>query len=593
MSNVFRKLLLALPLTYAASLFASAGAFAAPATAAKSADSASLQADASVDVTAASTNLDADVPAQFSSTVTAPALVANNGGSEDSIQPTAWQYQALQGVQSKYNCNDNSLNGQAVSRDSFAAGLNSCLQSVEPMLASKPASVSAQDLEVLRRLTQDFRAELSTLETRVEKIQQRTALAQSSQFSTTTKLKGEVIVGLNGVISGGTGDTSIGGTGSNATVSNRARLLLESTFTGKDRLYTRVTAGNGVGYGSYKGNVPVPGIGAAPFLAEGSQTYTGTGPGAANSFALDWLAYQFPLGNTSVYAAGYYGIHSDYADTHSPYFQDFSGGNGAISLLAEESPIYKIGGGTGVGVTIPLSSPGNTLVDSINLSYFAGNPPGANAANSPANDSGLFNGRASYLAQVNFKPSDKFDFGLTYVHGQHKGGAIYDWGSGGGVVGSALTSSGTFAGATLGYNYSNSYGLSAAYKASENVSINGYVSYTSANGTGSIGGATNSFNSDILAYGLGVALPNVGQPGNLLGFFVGQSPSVTNVNNIANSLGAPGTPFNTNSYHLETFYKYKLNDNISITPGLIYLTSPNQIKDSGSLIGTVRTTFTF
>jgi Carbohydrate-selective porin, OprB family len=594
MSNVFRQLLLALPLASAAALFVSVGAFAAPATTSQSAAGAAPKTGSTVDVTAPSTNLDSDVPAQFTSTETTPAaaLVANNGGSEAAIQPKDWQYEALRNVQGKYNCNDNSLNGQAVSRDSFAAGLNSCLQSVEPILAKNPSSVSAQDLEVLRRLTQDFRAELSTLETRVEKIQQRTALAQSSQFSTTTKLKGEVIIGLNGVISGGTGDTTIGGTGSNATISNRARLLLESTFTGKDRLYTRVTAGNGGGYGTYKGNLPVIGNAGIPFLAEGSQTYTG---GGNNAFGLDWLAYQFPLGNTSIYAAGYFGIHSDYADTHSPYFQDFSGGNGAISLLAEESPIYKIGGGTGVGVTIPLSSPGNTLVDSVNLSYFAGNGQvgGRGSANSPANDNGLFNGRASYLAQVNFKPSDKFDLGLTYVHGQHKGGAIYDWGGGVGVVGSAFANGGSFLGANLGYNYSNSYGVAAAYKASENLSINGYVSYTAANATGNFGGGTASFNTDILTYGVGVALPNVGQPGNLLGFFVGQSPSVTNINSIANGLGVAGTPFNTNSYHLESFYKYKLNDNISITPGLIYLTSPNQVKDSSALIGTIRTTFTF
>ena len=46
--------------------------------------------------------------------------------------------------------------------------------------------------------------------------------------------------------------------------------------------------------------------------------------------------------------------------------------------------------------------------------------------------------------------------------------------------------------------------------------------------------------------------------------------------------------------HLEALYKYQLNDNISITPGFIWLTAPNQDADnSDAYIGTIRTTFTF
>jgi Carbohydrate-selective porin, OprB family len=566
MSNISRKLLLALPLAYAASLFVTAGAFAAPAADLKPVESAALKTDSNLDITVASTNLDTTAPAQSSNTPVSSAapIVANNSGvgSEAAIQPTDWQYSALQGVQSKYDCKNTTLTGQAVSRDSFAAGLNSCLQNAETILAKNPSSISAQELEVLRRLTQDFRAELSSIETRIEKIQQRTALAQSSQFSTTTKLKGEAIVGLNGVISGG-------GTGSNTTLSNRARLLLETTFTGKDRLYTRLAAANAGGYGNFQTNVNGVVNNTAASGAEGSQTYFGGINGNTNNgIGLDWLAYQFPLGNTSIYAAAYNGIHSDYADTHSPYFQDFTGGSGAISLVAEESPIYKIGGGAGVGVTIPLNSANTGIgLDSLNVSYFAGQN------NNPAVGSGIFAGRYSVLAQVNFKPSDKFDFGLTYVNGFHNGGAVYDFGSGGAIVGSDSTG----AGYKGGYSTSNSYGLSAAYKASENLSFNGYVAKTSA--------FTNSgANADLLTYGVGAALPNVGQPGNLLGFFIGQAPVVTNDAALASS-----------SLHLETFYKYKLNDNISITPGLIYLTNPNQVRDNGNgaLIGTIRTTFTF
>jgi Carbohydrate-selective porin, OprB family len=548
MSRIAQKILFALPAAYAASLLVSATAFAAPVATLKS----------------------AEADANTIEPATAPLVAKNEALSPDAteVQPSDWQYSALQGLANKYDCDNKAFSGEAVARDAFVDSLKTCLNKVEPVLAKGADQVPSEELDTLRRLTQEFRAELSNIDTRIEKVQQRTALAQTSQFSTTTKLKGEVIVGLNGVLAGGA-------PGSNATVSNRARLLLESTFTGKDKLYTRLAAqNNNLGYGALKNDNPaLLGIPAA------NASQTAVGIGANNSFGLDWLAYQFPVGNATVYAGAYNGIHSDYAETHNPYFQDFTGGSGAISSLAEENPIYKIGGGTGIGVTVPLNGANTGIgLDSINLSYFGG----ANNANNPANASptltptpnlpntggggGIFGGRNSILAQVNFKPSEKFDFGLAYVSAYHNNGAIYDFGGGLNIVGPLL----------LAQN-SNSYGASASYKVNDNFTLNGYLTSTSATGT-EIG------NASILTYGVGAAFPNIGQPGNLLGFFVGQPPTVTN---------APGRA--SSAYHLEGFYKYKLNDNLSITPGLIYLTNPNQVGagNEGALLGTVRTTFTF
>jgi Carbohydrate-selective porin, OprB family len=586
MSNFSWKLLFAIPAAYAISFFTSANAFAT-----------SNVKPAGIAITAAPGSLDEVGP------VATPDLVAANGEqSAESgvlIQPSDWQYTSLKSLDSKYNCGAD-LTGAPISRENFATALNSCLQKAEPILAKakakktirkKPTSIapapaaptspevapapapeavptapaapapidtSAQDIEALKRLTQEFRAELSNLDVRVQKVE-KTVLAQSqaSQFSTTTKLKGEVVIGLNGVLSGG-------GAGSNTTIGDRVRLLFETSFTGKDKLYTRLAAGNVSGFGNLQGT-PVNAAGT-----EGALTSAGvTGP-TGNGVVIDWLAYQFPIGSGSVYAAAYNGVTSDYADTHNPYFEDFTGGSGALSSFAEENPIYKIGGGTGIGLTLPLSGSTNKLLDSVNLGYFGGT-----AANSPAAGSGIFGGRNAILAQVNFKPSDKFDFGLAYVRGFHNNGAIFDFGSGGAIVGSSLTGPTVTPPATaaVGYDTSNSFGLSAAYKASDNLSLNGFVTTTSADRTG--GG-----NDSILTYALGAAFPNVGQPGNLLGIFAGQSPSLTNA-------------ANGNSYHLEGFYKYKLNDGLSITPGLIYLTNPNQAGNGGSLLGTVRTTFTF
>jgi hypothetical protein len=92
---------------------------------------------------------------------------------------------------------------------------------------------------------------------------------------------------------------------------------------------------------------------------------------------------------------------------------------------------------------------------------------------------------------------------------------------------------------------------------------------------------------DILNWAVTAAFPNLGGEGNLGGILIGQEPHVT---------GATGTAIADNGYslHLEGFYQVKINDNLSITPGLIYLTAPDHNNaNSGALIGTVRTTFSF
>ena len=49
-----------------------------------------------------------------------------------------------------------------------------------------------------------------------------------------------------------------------------------------------------------------------------------------------------------------------------------------------------------------------------------------------------------------------------------------------------------------------------------------------------------------------------------------------------------------NSFHIEGFYQYQLTDNIAITPGVIWITSPGFNNNNDDLvIGALRTTFSF
>jgi Carbohydrate-selective porin, OprB family len=473
----------------------------------------------------------------------------------DVVKPGDWQYTALQGVAAKYGCNSN-LTNQSVSQLEFARVLNTCLAKVEPLLAqqspsaqpnTQPPAVTAADLEVIKRLTQEYRAQLTEIDVRLTGADKKVAQAQANQFSTTTKLKGEVIFNLAG--------TTSGANSNNTVLGDRVRLLFETSFNGQDRLWTRLATGNQPGVnGNLKNGA----------TAEGAQVAESNGN---NAVGVDWLAYQFPVSNTNVYVAAFNGIHVDYAPSYGSNFDDFTGGNGALSNFAESSPIYKIGGGSGIGTSLPFADTG---LKSLTVGYFAG----ATSANKPVTGQGLFNGDYALLGQLNFKLSDKLDAGLTYVNSYHTGAnAIYGFGGGpGGLTGTLGSAAAPLANFNAAGTTANSYGAEFAFKASDTLAFNGFVMNTNAN-KAAIG------KQDLWSYGAGVSVPNIDGKGSLAGLLVGAEPYVGGVGSVP--------------YHIEGFYKYKFSDNLSITPGLIYLTAPNQVNGNGALIGVVRSTFTF
>src|SRR5689334_4624034 len=124
------------------------------------------------------------------------------------VQPTDWAFQALQSLVERYGCIAGYPNGtyrgnRAMTRYEFAAGLNACLDRVNELIATATADlVTKEDLATLQRLQENFSAELATLRGRVDGLEARTAELEANQFSTTTKLQGEVITVVSDVLSG-------------------------------------------------------------------------------------------------------------------------------------------------------------------------------------------------------------------------------------------------------------------------------------------------------------------------------------------------------------------------------------------------------
>jgi Carbohydrate-selective porin, OprB family len=189
----------------------------------------------------------------------------------------------------------------------------------------------------------------------------------------------------------------------------------------------------------------------------------------------------------------------------------------------------------------------------------------ARNGNNPAPGNGLFGGSYGALAQIVFKTGAHSQIGLTYARTLNS-----DPGTGS-------------TNANLG-GLGDSYGLQGSVRISPHLDLGGWAGYSqnqAASGT-----------RQIWNWALTAAAPDLGGKGNLAGVIIGQEPRVT-VSNIDPTTGANTTDTKA-GLHVEGFYQFKVSDTISITPGIIYLTSPNQdVNSRSAVIGAVRTTLTF
>jgi hypothetical protein len=523
------------------------------------------------------------------------------------VSPGDWAYEALRSLVERYGCiagyPDGTYRGnRALTRYEFAAGLNACLQQIERLIVDVP---DLPDLETLRRLIQEFEAELATLGARVDNLEGRVAFLEDNQFSTTTKLKGEVIFGLadtfGDTIDGGDDDTFFfdtipNGTGdddTNTVFGDRVRLNFETSFTGRDRLRTRLEAINMAEF-----NSGVTGT---------NMTRLGFDGADGNDVAIDELWYRFPLGDNLIVQID--AANGEFQDTVldvvNPFFD--SSGSGSISRFGRFNPIYRTGGGAGGALTYGL---GDIL--ELSAGYFA--DEGAD----PGEDRGLFNGTFAALGQITFKPTENISVAGTYVRSYYRGA---DFGEDGnvnvtGTTGSLLARR-PFTNDVA--TSADSFGLQANATFGK-FSVGGWVGYQQAEAEDDIANPVFPFlgpeffveegdDAEIWNWAVNLALLDLGGEGNKLGVIFGQPPKLTDNDaedvlfdangNLA--LDDDGNPIfsdredgDDESYHLEVFYRYKLTDNIAITPGFFVIFNPEHNDDNDDIwVGTIRTVFSF
>jgi hypothetical protein len=482
------------------------------------------------------------------------------------VQPTDWAFQALQSLVERYGCiagyPDGTFKGnRPLTRYEFAAGVNACLDRVNELIAAGTTGLATkEDLATLQKLQEDFAAELATLRGRTDTLEARTSELEANQFSTTSKLEGETIFSIISILDG---DRATGEEADRVpTFGYRVRLNLQTSFTGKDLLTTRLQVGNVIPLGSTTST----GVGFGPLATnEGRVEFDGDSGG---DIGLALLRYRFPLGpRTNIYiaAAGNGFVDLDASQQLNPYFD-----GGAVSLFALRNPIYNYTFGAGLGIRHFF----NDNIE-LNLGYLV---PESIASN-PLQKEGLFNGKYGALAQLIYNFGGNTRIGLTYINSytpfparlQPEDAFTF------GATGSNLANSnfGTAVSA-------NAYGVSGTIQFSPNMALSGWVGYVNQRYIGKGDGS-------VWNWAVGLAFPDVGTQGSLIGLFVGMEPKLTSIDSTVSLEDDEDT-----SLHLEAFYRYRLNDNIAITPGLIWLTAPNHDADNDdAFIGVVRTVFYF
>jgi hypothetical protein len=460
------------------------------------------------------------------------------------VQPTDWAYQALSNLVEKYGCvagyPDATFKGkQALSRYEAAALLNSCLDRV------------TEATDDLQKLLSEFKVELATLKGRVDGLDKKVGKLEALQFSTTTKLKGEVNFILGGIpnYTSNTGVTNgrqqnLQRQG-NTTFNYDVKLSFDTSYTGQDLLKTRLRAGNfsALPFGSA----------SQPFKLDKSDTTN-------DNVVIDRLYYTFPVGKDKSIklTAGALVRNTELSWIPSAYnanVLDFFTTGGTPGT-------YNKATGQGFGFQWKQKVAKGKPAWLINTNYVsAGNnglsgdgtqgPTTKQGASGADSSYGVFNSDSglNWLTQVGYAASN-WGAAVAYRYGT-AGSSVRD---GNGLAGAGLLTNQT----------SNAISLNAYWQP---VKTGWFPSISAGYGYNWIDGASTGTNT--------VGRPNSSGPVNSASWFAGlQWDDAFFKGNAAGV--AFGQPAFSNSltqdspWLIEWFYRFQVSDKISVTPTLFY-----------------------
>ncbi|MEG4417820.1 iron uptake porin [Microcoleus sp. LAD1_D5] len=488
------------------------------------------------------------------------------------VQPTDWAFQALQSLVEKYGCiagyPDGTYRGnRAITRYEFAAGVNACLDKIRESIAKSTESLAKRDdLIKLQKLQEEFAAEIATMRGRVDVLEARTSELEANQFSTTTKLSGFTIFGIQGRTANRADRTPRDGKrdtrdpGTNVNTINLNQFYLTTQFSPRSNLL--------IGFYNQNG-------GTSPQLTE--DVNLAYNLAETSGFTLSDLNYRFLVGDKLAVFAGTAGVNMITA-FRGPNRAE-SAASGPLSAFAQRNPILNTGLGLG-GIGLDWQFAKRASLQAV----YSTNIPGFFVSSNGSQ------GHNTLGVQLTLTPADPVDFTIYYVN---------DYSPNGNLISLAGDSQLTAINPNTNKSASletNAVGASLNWRISSRVSMGGWAGYTNSRIPGKSGTVATT------NYMVFVNFPDLFKAGNLGGIYIGQPPKIVSSNlptgnnvpdfldtGLGRSGGQPGT-----TTHVEVFYRWQVNDNISVTPGLILIFQPGHTPDSDPIsVGVLRTSFSF
>ena len=514
-------------------------------------------------------------------TSTPPPLLSTKNSPRSSNPPiTTGQYSLLLTLQQRYNL---PIHKSPNNRSEFAIALQSIIDRIE----DSQLAVLSPDLAAIEELKIAFAPELATLpnrETRkksadlfansqvyvsgqscvsnclpskhhtIRSIPAKIANSQPAEpttptgktkFPLGTKLSGEVLI--SGVAIGGTPIEDDDNNDRRIDAGYRARLNINTSFTGFDRLRIRFQ----------KSDLP------AVNRVTGSDTsrisYQGNTRG---QIVLNRLEYRFSIDNkTEIFATAKGGNLATFGDSLNPHLG--SGSEGTISRFGVRNPIYRQGRGAGFGIT-------HKLGDSVTLGL------GYLADDADEIGSGLFGGAYGAIAQITYKPNSQFGIGVNYIKSFNR----LDTNTGSDRANDPFDDNSNAISA-------DAFGVQSSVQISPNVYLGGWAGFTRAQALDLPGNPT----ANIFNWAATLSFVDIGGKNSLAGIIIGQPPKVTHNQFTANgaSFADPDT-----SLHLEAFYRLPITENIATTAGVLVITNPDHNAANGTTyVGVIRTLVEF
>jgi len=452
------------------------------------------------------------------------------------VYPTDWAHKALTNLAERHGCAVAAPSGP-MTRYEAAALLDKCLGTV--------AQVNDEE----RRLLGEFSAELAVIKGRVDGLEARVGEFEAGQFSSTTKLTGKTVFVVGAVdrdwpnISGRAiaDDDAV-------TFSFSQQINLNTSFNGKDLLYTRIKTGN------------------SPSSTWGTKTYNTylVSHNANDYYKVDKLWYTFPVGESFKVWVGpkienYYMLASA-PSIYRPVFKGFALGGNGLTYGASTN------GGVGAAWTQQVDDRSQPRF-AVSMSHVSGD-----ANNPDASAGGMFADTEDSIDLIKVEyGSPRWQASIAYaMKDQNKGATDYF----ATAAGKSRTGD-TEAIALRGWWRPDS----DAQGVIPSITVGYDTATIDDDGTD---GAT----EEAAQWMVGLMWDDAFIDGNSAGVAFGQRAYATQ------RVGTSDDPADDN-FTWEAYYNFKVSDNITVTPAIMQASSPNNGTDDDVFAGLIQTTFKF